>query len=145
AFLDLVIDAMAQRFAPAPLVALLKHPLTRLGLDPFEARRAARALEIATFRAPYLDEGLDGVEAAFERAAARAAEKARLHRAAERLWTEDWQGARDLIARLKTAFAPLIALYASDVPVALRELVDAHCKAAEAMARLPAAEADEES
>lgn len=134
AFLDLVVSAVATHFAPAETVALLKHPLTRLGLDPFAARRAARALEIVTFRAPYLGEGLDGIEAAFERAADERARGVRAHPAVTRLWTEDWQGARDLLARLRTAFAPLIALYESGEPVALRDLVDAHCKAAEAIA-----------
>lgn len=137
AFLDLVINAVTTRFAPAETVALLKHPLTRLALDPFAARRAARAIEIATFRAPYLGEGLDGVEAAFERAADDRAKGVRAHPAVKRLWTEDWQGARDLLARLRAAFAPLLALYDRDEPVALRDLVDAHCKAAEAVAALP--------
>jgi ATP-dependent helicase/nuclease subunit B len=140
AVLDLVINAAATRFAPAETVALLKHPLTRLGLDPFAARRAARALEIATFRAPYLGEGLDGVEAAFERAADDRAQGVRAHPAVKRLWTEDWQGARDLLARLRAAFAPLLALYESEAPVALRDLVAAHCNAAEAVASLPEAE-----
>jgi ATP-dependent helicase/nuclease subunit B len=139
AFLDLVINAAATRFAPAETVALLKHPLTRLGLDPFAARRAARALEIATFRAPYLGEGLAGVEAAFERAAADRERGVRAHPAVKRLWTEDWQGARELLARLRAAYAPLIALYDRNEPVLLRDLVDAHCKAAEAIAQLPAA------
>ena len=138
AFLDLVINAVATRFAPADTVALLKHPLTRLGLDPFSARRAARALEVATFRAPYLGEGLDGIETAFERAADERARGVRAHPAVKRLWTEDWQGARDLLARLRAAFAPLIALYECDSPVALRDLVAAHCAAAEAIAVLPA-------
>jgi len=137
AFLDLVVNAVARRFAPAETVALLKHPLTRLGLDPFAARRAARALEIATFRAPYLGEGLAGVEAAFERAAADRERGMRAHPAVKRLWMEDWQGARDLIARLRAAYAPLLALYEQTEPVLLHDLVDAHCKAAEAIARLP--------
>ncbi len=137
AFLDLVINAAATRFAPAETVALLKHPLTRLGLDPFAARRAARALEIATFRAPYLGEGLAGVEAAFERAAADRERGVRAHPAEKRLWTEDWQGARELLARLRAAYAPLIALYDRNEPILLRDLVDAHCKAAEAIAQLP--------
>ncbi|MCC7252890.1 double-strand break repair protein AddB [Hyphomicrobium sp.] len=137
AFLDLVINAAATRFAPAETVALLKHPLMRLGLDPFAARRAARALEIATFRAPYLGEGLDGIEAAFERAADDRERGVRAHPAVKRLWTEDWQGARDLLARLRAAFEPLTALYARDTPVSLRDLVAAHCSAAEAVARLP--------
>jgi len=138
AFLDLVVNAAATRFAPAETVALLKHPLTRLGLDPFAARRAARALEIATFRAPYLGEGLAGVEAAFERAAADRERGVRAHPAVKRLWTEDWQGARELLARLRAAYAPLLALYEKTEPVLLRDLVAAHCQAAEAVARLPA-------
>jgi ATP-dependent helicase/nuclease subunit B len=144
ALLDLVINAAATRFAPAEVVALLKHPLTRLGLDPFAARRAARALEIATFRAPYLGEGLDGVEAAFERAAEDRTNSVRQHPAVTRLWTEDWQGARDLLARVRAAFAPLIALYDSNEPVALRAMVEAHCKAAEEVARQPAEEGAKE-
>jgi ATP-dependent helicase/nuclease subunit B len=134
AVLDLVVNAVASRFAPAETVSLLKHPLTRLGLDPFAVRRAARALEIATFRAPFLGEGLAGIERAFERAAADRADGARVHPAVKRLWTEDWQGARDLIARLREAYAPLLVLYENDAPVLLRDLVDAHCKTAEAIA-----------
>ena len=43
-FLDLTIAAIAQGFAPADVMALLKHPLTRLGLGPFERPpRRARA------------------------------------------------------------------------------------------------------
>jgi ATP-dependent helicase/nuclease subunit B len=143
AFLDLVINAAATRFAPAETVALLKHPLTRLGLDPFTARLGARALEIATFRAPYLGEGLGGIEAAFERAANDRELGVRVHPAVKRLWTEDWQRARDLLARLRMAFAPLIALYDTDATVALRDLVAAHCKAAEAVAALPDVEHSE--
>lgn len=145
ALLDLVINAVATRFAPADTVALLKHPLTRLGLDPFAARLGARALEIATFRAPYLGEGLPGIEAAFERAANDREQGLRVHPAVKRLWTEDWQRARDLLARLRAAFAPLTALYESDAPVLLRDLVDAHCKAAEAVTRLPDEERDGDS
>jgi ATP-dependent helicase/nuclease subunit B len=136
AFLDLVINAVSSRFAPAEVVALLKHPLTRLGLDPFAARRAARALELTTFRAPYLGDGLDGIEAAFEKAAAAQARRERAHAAVKRLWTEDWQGARDLLARLRQAFTPLVAIY--DNPAStLREMARAHTSVAEAVARLP--------
>ena len=60
AFLDLVVEAVATEFAPAALVALMKHPLTRLGLPAGEIRRTARALEIAAFRTLYIGKGLDG-------------------------------------------------------------------------------------
>lgn len=137
AFLDLVINAVAKSFAPRELMALLKHPLTRLGLDPFAARRAARALEIAAFRTAYLGEGLDGVEAALERAARETAARKRRDRAVNRLWPADWDGARDLVARLKLAVAPLTTAYASG-PQSLANFARAHVAAAEAIARLPA-------
>ena len=41
AFLDLVVEAAATRFEPVALMALLKHPLCRLGLPAGELRRAA--------------------------------------------------------------------------------------------------------
>ena len=137
ALLDLVIDAVETRFAPAAVVALLKHPLARLGLDPFAVRRAARALELAAFRAPYLGDGIAGVEAALERASDNRAQGVRQHPAVDRLWDEDWNGAHDLIQRLAQAFLPLTALYACEGDVALRDLADAHYKVAEAMAALP--------
>src|SRR5690606_23625572 len=68
AFLDLVIEAVAGDFAPAAVVALLKHPLTRLSLPAAQVRRAARALETAAFRTLYLGSGLSGIETALEKA-----------------------------------------------------------------------------
>ncbi|MEQ1669607.1 MAG: double-strand break repair protein AddB, partial [Hyphomicrobium sp.] len=53
-FLNLVAGAVVSGFAPADVMALLKHPLARLGLKAFDVRRYGRALEIAAFRAPYL-------------------------------------------------------------------------------------------
>ena len=139
AFLDLVIEAVAKDFAAAELMSLLKHPLTRLGLNPFEVRRAARALEIAAFRAPYLASGLEGVERALERAAAEAEPGSgmRRHMAVRRLWDEDWAGARDLLQRLTAAFAPLAAAFASNAPTSLRAFAQAHAEAALAIAQLP--------
>jgi ATP-dependent helicase/nuclease subunit B len=61
AFLDLIVEVAATRFRPVALAALLKHPLCRLGLDAADLGRAARALELAVFRAPYFGQGLDGV------------------------------------------------------------------------------------
>ncbi len=137
AFLELVIDTVAEDFAPAALVALLKHPLTRLGLDTFAVRKAARALEIAAFRTAYLGRGLAGVEAALERAAAAEAQGERREAAVRRLWDEDWAGARDLVARLKAALAPLAAAFDSAGTQPLAGLARAHVAAAEALAALP--------
>ena len=142
--LDLAIAAVAESFAPAPLVALLKHPLVRLGLDPFAIRRAARALELGAFRQPYLGRGLDGVLAALdtaERACAFGDELrgSRRPRPVRRLFPQDWQGARDLVQRLSQAAAPLIALFATQGPLPLHELTAAHAAVTQALCAEPAA------
>lgn len=133
-FLDLVIDAVAKDFQPTALVPLLKHPLTRLGLEPFAVRKAARALEIAAFRTAYLGRGLGGVSAALERAAIEEADGDRREAAVRRLWQQDWTGARDLVARLESAFAPLAEAFRSEAHHPLRSLAQLHVSAAEAIA-----------
>lgn len=145
ALLDLVIDAVEQDFAPAQVVALLKHPLARLGLDPFSVRRAARALELAAFRAPYLGDGLDGIQAALERSREKRARNVRQHPAVDRLWDEDLDGAHDLVGRLGQAFLPLTELFAREGDVPLRELAAAHCKVAETVSGIPAEDGMEDA
>ncbi|MFM9847993.1 MAG: double-strand break repair protein AddB [Hyphomicrobiaceae bacterium] len=141
-FLDLVADAVTSHFQPAELMALLKHPLTRLGLPPGQLRRTARMLEIAAFRTLYLDRGLAGVEAALERAAREVAGGARRQRAVRRLWDADWAAARDLVQRLKTAMAPLTDVFSAPGQMPLGTLAAAHIAAAEALAQPPDAEAE---
>jgi ATP-dependent helicase/nuclease subunit B len=144
-FLDLVIGAIAKDFAPPHVMALLKHPLTRLKLDAFGVRRAARALEIAAFRDVYLGEGLEGIKAALARAEQEVAAGARRQPAVKRLWPEDWMGAHDLVARLKAAFAPLSAVFAAAEAQPLQTIAAAHVATAEALARLPDEEGGETS
>lgn len=134
-FLDLVVAVSAEAFAPKPLMALLKHPLTRLGVPAAEIRRAGRALELIAFRAPYLGYGLDGIEAAVERAVQEVADKQRRGQAVGRLWEADWQAARDLIQRLRVAYAPLMKLAANKALHELHQLTKAHIETAEALAR----------
>ena len=140
--LDLAIDAVAQDFAPAPLIALLKHPLVRLELEPFAIRRAARVIELAAFRGPYLGQGLDGVTAALDKAERDCAfgdepRGSRRPKAVRRLFPQDWQGAHDLIARLKSALAPLVALFDVSAPHPLSVLASAHAGATQALCALP--------
>ncbi len=136
--LDLVIAAIAEDFSPVALMPLLKHPLTRLGLDAFTMRKSARALEIAAFRTAYLGRGLGGVSAALERAAIEEADGDRREAAVRRLWQADWQGARELVARLESAFAPLVAAFAQREHKPLSLIARAHIEAAEAIASIPA-------
>ncbi len=142
AFLDLAIEAMHRNFAPAELIALLKHPLTRLGLGAFKVRRAARALELAAFRTDYFGIGIEGVEAALNEAQLDVTARERRERAVQRLWDEDWDDARDLIQRLKRAYEPLVALYESREPVTLRDLATAHVAVSETLAAIPAQSED---
>jgi ATP-dependent helicase/nuclease subunit B len=142
-FLDLVIAAAAEDFAPAATMALLKHPLTRLGLDAFAVRRAARALEIAAFRDVYLGRGLDGVADALVRAEENVGTGRRRQTAARRLWPADWEGAHDLVARLQKAYAPLLAVFRNKAEQSLQAIAAAHVAAAEALCALPETEATE--
>ena len=138
-FLDLVIDAAVNDFAPAPLMALLKHPLCRIGLAPFDIRRFGRALEIIAFRSPYLGRGLEGVAAALDHAERAKLDKERQHDAVRRLWDEDWAGARDLVKRLAAAFEPLASLYRDNTKRPLKAFATAHAETAERLAAVPEA------
>jgi ATP-dependent helicase/nuclease subunit B len=140
-FLNLVANAAVSDFAPADVMALLKHPLCRMGLKAFDIRRYGRALEIAAFRAPYLGRGLEGISAALNNFENDLLAKKRRHAAAERLWDEDRKGAADLILRLTPVFAPITALYANNRTHALKAFADAHRTTAEALAALPEDEA----
>ena len=135
AFLDLLIEAAATGMEPVALLALLKHPLCRLGLADDTLRRGWRTLEIALFRATYLGVGLTGLTAALERAQADVAAKRRLPQAVRRLGREDWKAARDLVRRLVTALKPIEELFASWANANLAALVAAHTTAAEALGR----------
>jgi ATP-dependent helicase/nuclease subunit B len=141
-FLNLVIDAVTSDFAPADVMALLKHPLCRLNLKAFDVRRYGRALEIAVFRAPYLGRGLEGMSAALTKFENDRLENKRVHRAAERLWDEDRVGAANLVTRLATAFSPLIKMYDGAGSQSLKSFAEAHCSVAEALASLPADDAE---
>lgn len=134
AFLDLVIEAVATDFAPAATSALLKHPLTRLGLAPGAVRRAARAFELAVFRTLYLGRGLKGLLDGLELAEEEVRGRQRRERAVMRLWDEDWAAAHDLLQRFTTAMTPLAELMASQKKLTLAELCRAHAAAGEAIA-----------
>ena len=142
-FLALVIAAITNDFSPADTMALLKHPLCRLGLPAFDIRRAARALEILAFRTSYLGKGIGGVATALDNAAHPDGRRAT--RAAKRLWSDDIDQARNLVARLTAAFQPLLETYASPSTLTLSGLARAHVAVAEALAALPETESRDEA
>jgi ATP-dependent helicase/nuclease subunit B len=142
-FLALIAEAMRSGFAPAPVMALLKHPLTRLRLPAGDVRRRARNLEIAAFRTTYLGSGIEGLATTLARAEAEVAAGQRRGRAVSLLSTADWAEAADLVDRLRAAFQPLLAM-PGDALHALGALVAAHVAVAEAVA-CPAETSDAES
>ncbi|HEY0436659.1 MAG TPA: double-strand break repair protein AddB, partial [Phenylobacterium sp.] len=65
-FLRLLASAAQAEFAPAPLLALLKHPLASGRLAPGLFAEYVRRLERAVLRGPRPAPGLDGIAAAIE-------------------------------------------------------------------------------
>ncbi len=136
-FLNLIVTAARSDFAPAEIIALLRHPLCRANLKAFDIRRYGRALEIIAFRAPYLGQGLGGIAAALDRFEHDRGDDMRVHMAAGRLWDEDRVGARNLVDRLAAAFKPMLALIDAGGQQPLRAFANAHAFAAETLAKLP--------
>jgi ATP-dependent helicase/nuclease subunit B len=105
--LRLLAQAAATEFAPVPLLALLKHPLTAAGLEPALCRRQARALELAALRGPRPPPGFDGIKHRLDQQSNRRAET-------------------DFLARLELRLRPLVLPVASVRPDdALRRLIEA--------------------
>ena len=125
-FLDLILGAVESDFAPAPLMALLKHPLTLLGRPPAAIRNIARALERGAFREVYIGQGLSGVAKAI--GAVRDEDK---H---ARLRKDEQEDVLRLVADLEAAFRPLTALYAQHGKKQAAEMASAHSAVADALA-----------
>jgi ATP-dependent helicase/nuclease subunit B len=112
-FLRLALGLLAEDVAPAPLLALLKHPLAAAGMAPAALRQAARNLEIAVLRCPRPAPGFAGLRAVVE--------------------ASDCRTLLPLVDRLARMAEPLARLLA-DANVPLLELIDAHIRFAEALA-----------
>ncbi len=119
AFLCLLADAVAARFAPVPLLALLKHPFARRGQDGASFRAWARALDRWCLRGPRPDAGLAGIARAIAMAASARHPPPGLAALAD--W---WRG-------IAAILMPLEQL-GTHRPLA--ELIDAHVVAAERLA-----------
>ena len=88
---------------PARLIALLSHPMVRLGLPRLDVVRGAAALEIGLLRGPVPAPGLGGLRAAL--ATERAGPPEHRPRAKRRLTDLDWDLAATLLDRLEAALA----------------------------------------
>jgi ATP-dependent helicase/nuclease subunit B len=106
-FARLAADAAIGGLAPVTLLALLKHPLLRLGLKGSD--HAAATLERAVLRGPRPSPGTRGIDRALKTFGAA---KADLHRSDPRrdLTEPELAAAGTLVARLAEALSPLEGL-----------------------------------
>jgi ATP-dependent helicase/nuclease subunit B len=108
-FAGLIAEATSGGLPPVTLLALLKHPLFRLGERDGGHDRAVAALERAILRGPRPRPGTAGIADALARFQE---ERPKLHRRDPRILIReaDVDAASALVARLAAAFAPLEGL-----------------------------------
>jgi ATP-dependent helicase/nuclease subunit B len=116
-FARLAAEAIAKILEPPTLLALLKHPLCRLGAAAGAHARAIEALELALLRGTRPQPGSKGLAedfARFRRELKKFRDKdvSSLHGSEPRTRLQDWQlgPAEALISTLQTALAPMESL-----------------------------------
>jgi ATP-dependent helicase/nuclease subunit B len=131
-FARLAAEAVARGLEPPTLLALLKHPLCRLGRAAGTFKAAREALELALLRGTRPQQGTAGLAREFARFRdeldkLERGEMSSLHRAEPRarLRREDLDRIQRLISTLQTAFAPLEKL-AQAKPYDFAELAQRH-------------------
>jgi ATP-dependent helicase/nuclease subunit B len=131
-FARLAAEAVAKQLEPPMLLALLKHPLFRLGGAPGAFRDAVEALELALLRGTRPQAGSTGLARDFNRFRAELSklqrrETSSLHASEPRTRLRDRQldRAQSLIASLQTALSPLESL-SSSRPQDFAELAKHH-------------------
>lgn len=137
AFSDLVIETVSNDFAPSTLLALLKHPLTRLNRPIGEMRKAARALELFALRQHRLESGLFAIRRNLQRARHRMENNGERHPVIRRLREEDLLAADQLLDDLEIVFENLINAFRQHDQLALREFAHMHKEALVKIAARP--------
>jgi ATP-dependent helicase/nuclease subunit B len=131
-FARLAAEAVTKGLEPPTLLALLKHPLCRLGGGPGALEAAIEALELALLRGTRPQGGTSGLAEEFARfedelSKLRHGESSSLHIAEQkaRLTNNQLGRIQSLIAALKTALTPLESLAPFD-PYDFAELAQRH-------------------
>lgn len=127
AFLRLVARAAFEGARPAALLALLRHPLCRAGLDAAALAAAATSLEMGALRGSKPPPGFEGLRN-------RLAER---HREAQQRGHTIDPAADDLLQRMDAALSGLMTLLRGDAAPGLPALAAAHVEAAEILASGP--------
>jgi ATP-dependent helicase/nuclease subunit B len=140
-FARLAAEAVAKQLEPPTLLALIKHPLCRLGGAPAAFKSAIEALEMALLRGTRPQAASAGLARDFVRfrdelKKLHHGETSSLHRAEPRtrLSDEELDSAQQLIASLRAALSPLESLGASK-PYDFAELAACHRDVLTALSR----------
>jgi ATP-dependent helicase/nuclease subunit B len=140
-FARLAAEAASKQLEPPTLLALLKHPLLRLGGKQDSFRSAIETLELALLRGTRPDAGSAGLAKSFARfrlelAEFRAGKTSTLHGSEPRtrLKDDDLDKAQWLIACLQAALSPLESIDPSK-PHDLSELGERHREVLMALSR----------
>ncbi|MEN2494966.1 MAG: hypothetical protein TECD_00877 [Hyphomicrobiaceae bacterium hypho_1] len=136
-FLELVINAIAVDFKPCATMALLKHPLFRLGRTTPNVRRYTHIFELVALRTSYFGHGLDGLEKSLEKASQDVLNGCSRKRIAAKFSHKDWTETFKLIKDLKQAYTPLTRLFTSSESYSLREFSTAHLQTTENLVEIP--------
>ncbi len=131
-FARLAAEAVAKALEPPALLALLKHPLCRLGAAAGEHARGIEALELALLRGTRPQPGTKGLAEDFARFRGelkryRDKDVSSLHGSEPRTRLQDWQldRAQELISALRKALVPMEEL-ASGTPYDIAEIATRH-------------------
>lgn len=142
-FARLVAEVATNALEPASLLALLKHPLLRLGRAAGAWRGAVETLELAVLRGTRPEAGSAGLARDFgrfrsERDRLKRGEPSALHHSEPRAHLDDeaLDQAQSLIVHLRAALAPLEGIDALK-PVDFVALAKCHQDAIKALARDP--------
>ena len=127
AFLRLTAEMIAERAAPVPLLAALKHPLAAGGMRPAAFRAAVRRLELALLRGPRPGEGFQGLRAALKSRLSSVSKRSRAFKDRAFKDLDRWLGDLEKAAR---TFSRAMERDGAE----LAELVRAHVAFAETLA-----------
>lgn len=138
----LAAEAASDDLSPVRLLAVLAHPLVRLGFSREQVEHAAGVLEIGVLRGPAPAAGIDGLRAAL--AARRTEKDHRTPRPRARLTDVDWELADELLQRLGLAFRTFTPATHGEDKLDLMALVEHHRVAVEWLCAPPDGEEAED-
>ena len=132
--LSLLLEAVFRVGDPVPIVGLLKHPLLRLGMRREKVRSAAEAIELVALRGGTGRPDLAGLSDLFEERLTAMRKSSRPPYWAARISDTALIEARDVLAELQRAIAPLAALR-DETSLQIGHVAHASVEALEALAR----------